>query len=151
MAIVNTGTCLKLESHILEDNHVQYFLPLSEHKIALNPLINREIELSFTGKIYCIATGERIKKSYGQGYSYKAFISLAQCDICIVKPELCHYEQGTCREPEWGKKYCYQTHVVYLSETSSVKVGVTRLNNVPTRWVDQGALQAIELFRVLVS
>jgi hypothetical protein len=143
-----TGTCLKLESQIQPDHVVKYFLPLSDHKIEFNQFINQEISLTFSGKIHCIATGELIKKSYGQGYSYKAFITLAQCDMCIMKPELCHFEQGTCREPDWGKENCYQPHVVYLSETSSLKVGITRLKNIPTRWVDQGAIQAIELFRV---
>lgn len=146
--MVITGTCLKLESSLLKTGEVEYFLPLSENTIKLNPYINTEISLSFTGKIHCIASGETIKKSYGQGYSYKSFITLAQCDLCIVKPELCHFEQGTCREPDWGTEHCYQPHVVYLSETSALKVGITRLKNVPTRWVDQGAVQAIELFRV---
>lgn len=142
------GNFLKMESQISASNNVQYFLPLSGEKIGLNPLLDREISLSFTGKIHCIATGELIKKSYGQGYSYKSFITLAQCDLCIVKPELCHFAQGTCREPQWGLDHCFQPHVLYLSETSAPKVGITRLKNIPTRWVDQGAVQAIELFRV---
>jgi Leucine-rich repeat (LRR) protein len=142
------GNILKLESSLLSGAEVDYFLPLSEHKIPLSKLIGSEISLEFTGRIHCIASGELIKKSYGQGYSYKSFITLAQCDLCIVKPELCHYEQGTCREPQWGRDHCLQPHVVYLSETSAPKVGITRLKNIPTRWVDQGALQAIELFRV---
>ncbi len=146
--VLATGTCFKMQSTILENGLVDYCLPLSEHEISLNSYLDHTITLSYTGKIFCIATGELIKKSYGQGYSYKAFISLAQCDICIIKPELCHFDQGTCREPDWGKEHCYQTHVVYLSETSSVKVGITRLKNIPSRWVDQGAIQAIELFRV---
>jgi hypothetical protein len=24
---------------------------------------------------------------------------LAQCDLCIMSPERCHYDAGTCREP----------------------------------------------------
>ena len=142
------GNFLKLESTISANSVVEYHLPLSDERVALNPLIGQEISLKFTGRIHCIDSGELIKKSYGQGYSYKSFITLAQCDMCIVKPELCHYAQGTCREPQWGLDNCLQPHVIYLSETSAPKVGITRLKNIPTRWVDQGALQAIELFRV---
>ena len=38
-----------------------------------------------------------------------------------------------------------QPHSVYLSFTSDVKVGVTRKSQVPTRWIDQGAIEAIEI------
>jgi hypothetical protein len=34
---------------------------------------------------------------------------------------------------------------VYLSHTSGVKVGVTRTSNVPSRWIDQGAVQAVAI------
>lgn len=146
--MISIGTCLKLKTQILENDIADYQLPIGDNFIALNELVGKDISLKFTGIIRCIASGELIKKSFGQGYSYKSFITLAQCDLCIVKPELCHYEQGTCREPEWGLQHCFQDHVVYLSETSSPKVGITRLKNLPSRWIDQGALQAIELFRV---
>jgi hypothetical protein len=39
-------------------------------------------------------------------------------------------------------------HIVYLSHTSGLKVGITRGTQVPTRWIDQGATQALPLFRV---
>lgn len=146
--MMNIGMCFKLDCLINDKNQVEYSLPLGSNKIALNQYINKTISLKFTGKIQCIASGETIKKSYGQGYSYKSFITLAQCDLCILKPELCHYENGTCREPEWGLAHCLQPHVVYLSETSAPKVGITRLKNIPNRWVDQGAVQVVELFRV---
>lgn len=141
------GRCLKLESFI-ENDEVNYFLPLGSYRVPLNQLINKHISLTFTGNIYCIASGEKTKKSFGQGYSYKSFITLAQCDLCIVRPETCHYHLGTCREPEWGLSHCFQSHIVYLSETSNLKVGITRENNIPTRWVDQGAVQVIKLFKV---
>ena len=65
-----------------------------------------------------------------------------------MRPELCHHHLGTCRQPEWGDANCMQPHVVYLSHTSDVKVGITRGSQIPTRWIDQGAVQAIPVFRV---
>ena len=41
-----------------------------------------------------------------------------------------------------------QPHVVYLELSSEVKVGVTRKSQVPTRWIDQGAIKAIEIVEV---
>jgi hypothetical protein len=37
---------------------------------------------------------------------------------------------------------------VYLANSSSVKVGVTRKGQIPTRWIDQGAHEAIEIVEV---
>lgn len=65
-----------------------------------------------------------------------------------MSPEKCHYEQGTCREPSWGEQYCFTDHYVYLANSSGVKVGITRGSQVPTRWIDQGATQAMPIFRV---
>jgi len=73
---------------------------------------------------------------------------LAACDMCILKPEQCHYHEGTCREPEWGDTHCMIGHIVYLANTSGLKVGITRESQVPTRWIDQGATQALPIFRV---
>ena len=41
-----------------------------------------------------------------------------------------------------------QDHFVYLANSSGLKVGITRGNQVPTRWIDQGATQALPIFRV---
>ncbi len=127
---------------------VQYQLPLSDHRVDLNPLIGKSIKLTYTGNIVCVHCGRKTKKSFNQGYCYPCFISLAQCDMCIMKPEQCHYEQGTCREPEWGETHCMQDHFVYLANTSGIKVGITRHTQIPTRWIDQGAVQALPIFKV---
>ena len=88
------------------------------------------------------------KKSYSGGYCFPCSQRLAQCDLCIMRPETCHYAAGTCREPEWGEKFCMQEHIVYLANSSGVKVGITRGTQVPTRWIDQGAAQALPIYRV---
>ena len=134
--------------HTRLDSKVQYNLPLGDQSIALNPLIGKLIKLTYTGNMVCIHCNRSIKKSFNQGYCYPCFISLAQCDMCIMKPETCHYEAGTCREPAWGEAFCFQPHVVYLANSSSIKVGITRQTQIPTRWIDQGAVQALPIFKV---
>lgn len=133
--------------HSYLDNPVQYDLPLSNQKVALNPLIGKLIQLNHTGCIFCIHCNKPIKKSYNQGYCYPCFISLAQCDMCIMKPNTCHYAAGTCREPAWGEEFCFQPHLVYLANSSNIKVGITRHTQTPTRWIDQGATQALPIFK----
>ena len=140
------GTLRKMETELLQP--VRYVLPLGDDKVELNQFIGKPIKLSFTGNISCIHCQRSIKKSFSQGYCYPCFSSLAQCDLCIMKPETCHYEAGTCREPEWGDAFCYQPHYVYLANSSGVKVGITRHTQIPTRWIDQGAVQALPILKV---
>ncbi len=141
------GPILKMETR-LEDSSAHYYLPFGKDKVAMNSLVGKRIALRFTGVINDIVTGERIRKSYNNGYSYKSFMTLAQCDLCVVKPELCHYERGTCREPQWGEKHCFVDHIVYLSVTNNLKIGITRASNIPYRWIDQGATKALALVQV---
>jgi hypothetical protein len=68
--------------------------------------------------------------------------------MCIMKPETCHYHLGTCREPDWAQSHCFRPHIVYLANSSGVKVGITRKTQIPTRWLDQGASQALPIFEV---
>jgi hypothetical protein len=134
--------------HTRLNDPVQYDLPLGDQSIALNPLIGKLIKLIYTGHIFCVHCNRPIKKSFNQGYCYPCFISLAICDMCILKPETCHYAAGTCREPDWGLAFCFQPHIVYLANSSGIKVGITRQTQIPTRWMDQGAVQALPVFRV---
>lgn len=124
---------------------VQYQLLLNEQPIPLNPYLGQSIDLQFTGRIACVHCQKPIKKTFNQGYCYACFQQLAQCDLCIMKPETCHYAQGTCREPDWAKNFCFQPHVVYLANSSGLKVGITRQTQLPTRWLDQGATQALPI------
>ncbi len=124
---------------------VQYALPLGKAAVPLNPLIGHRIRLTWTGGIECIHCSRKIKKTFQQGYCYPCFTTLAQCDQCVVKPELCHYDQGTCREPEWGRTHCLIPHTVYLANSSGLKVGITRGTDPTTRWIDQGAREAMAI------
>lgn len=65
-----------------------------------------------------------------------------------MKPDLCHYDAGTCREPDWAQIFCFQPHIVYLANSSGIKVGITRQTQIPTRWIDQGAVQALPILKV---
>lgn len=143
-----SGTILKMKSEIPTSGNVEYALPIGEETVPLNKYLGKKIKLSWQEKIFDIHDGSLIKKSYGQGYSYKNFISLPQCDTCIIKPELCHFHKGTCRDPEWGVKNCFIPHYIYLSITSGLKIGITRETQVPTRWVDQGAIKALPILKV---
>lgn len=126
---------------------VNYQLPLGEQRLELNPLLGKVITLVHTGQIFCLHCGNKTKKSFSQGYCYPCFIKLAQCDMCIMKPETCHYEKGTCREPSWAQNFCFQPHFVYLANSSALKVGITRGTQIPTRWIDQGATQALPILQ----
>ena len=127
---------------------VIYELELSGQMLRLNDWLGEKIAIEYLHQIECIHCGRRINKSFSQGYCYPCFSSLAQCDMCIVSPEKCHFHLGTCREPEWGLSHCMKPHIVYLSNASAPKVGITRESQLPTRWIDQGALQALPILRV---
>lgn len=147
MLLEYQGTIDKMASSSSNGAPIRYSLPLGTARIDLNPLINQKITLQFQHSIRCMACGRSTSKSFSQGYCYPCMQRLARCDQCIIKPELCHYHQGTCREPEWGEKHCLQDHIVYLSNTSGIKVGVTRQVQMETRWTDQGAIQAMPILR----
>ena len=143
---MTTGVIRKMVVEATEP--VSYWLPMGEERLDVQPLLGSQISLEFTGRIYCIECGRKTTKSFNQGYCFPCLRSLAACDMCIVKPELCHYDQGTCREPAWGESHCMRPHVVYLANSSGLKVGITRASQVPTRWIDQGAVQALPLYEV---
>lgn len=124
---------------------IEYQLPLGEQQVALNPLLGKQICLRYLGVIFCIHCGRKTRKSFSQGYCYPCFQRLAQCDMCTVRPELCHYDQGACREPEWGREHCLVPHTVYLSNASGLKVGITRGEDPTQRWIDQGAAEGLAI------
>jgi len=138
-----------LDKMKVEDGEVvSYHLPLDTLRVHLNPLLGTEMSLTFTGNIHCETCGRKLNKTYANGHCYPCTMSLASCDMCILKPETCHYEQGTCREPEWGLAYCFKPHYVYLANTGAAKVGITQAQNIPSRWLDQGACQGLPILRV---
>lgn len=146
MQVLAQGTLRKMTARL--EKPVSYSLRLDDESVPLNAYLGKKICLQYTGEIHCVHCGRKTRKSFNQGYCFPCFQRLAQCDSCIIHPEKCHFDQGTCREPEWGEEYCMQDHIVYLANSSGLKVGITRATQIPTRWIDQGAVQALAIIRV---
>ena len=145
-AISLTGVIRKMR--VTQGNPISYELPVGESAVTLNDYFGQHIQLKATGQIYCLSCQRPTKKSFSQGYCFPCFKRLPECDMCIMKPETCHYHLGTCRDEAWADNHCMQDHYVYLANSSGIKVGITRGTQIPTRWIDQGAGQAIALFKV---
>ena len=143
-----SGQLTKMAVTLPAATEAQYAMRIGDQTMPMNALVGKTITLNYQGEINCLNCQRKTKKSYSGGFCFPCSQKLAQCDLCFMKPETCHYEQGTCREPEWGEAVCMQDHIVYLANSSGLKVGITRINQVPTRWIDQGATQAIPIFRV---
>lgn len=145
-----TGFIRKMQTQLQSPVHYDFVLQqeLTHQRITIGDKIGKRIKLHYTGNIQCIHCARKTKKSFNQGYCYPCFRALAQCDMCMMKPEQCHYVAGTCREPQWGLDICFQPHYVYLANSSGVKVGITRHTQIPTRWIDQGAVQALPILKV---
>jgi len=124
---------------------VQYFLGLGEQRVPLNEFIGGQVQLTFLDEKACGTCGRKVKKLYGGGYCYPCVTTLAETDLCIMKPHECHHHLGTCRDNEFAETHCMIPHYVYLALSSNVKVGLTRKNRELTRWVDQGAIRAIPI------
>lgn len=148
VATTTEGVLDKMAVRVTTDGHAHYELVLGKTRTALNELIGQPVQLLFSGAIYCSACQRRTRTSFGQGYCYPCFTSLAQCDSCMMSPEKCHFHLGTCREPAWAEAVCFNEHIVYLANSSGLKVGITRATQMPTRWLDQGAVQALPIARV---
>ena len=136
MNVIATGVVRKMRSRF--HNPVSYSARLGDNEIALNPLLGRKVQLNFSGNIFCIECGRKTKKSFNQGYCYPCFKRLEQWFTCLIHPEKCRCQDGD----------CIQSHVVYLANSSGLKVGITRMTQIPARWIDQGATQALAIIRV---
>ena len=140
------GVLRKMKTVLAEP--IRYQLPLGDTLFAVDQRIGKSLSLSFTGNIFCIACGGKTKKSFARGYCYRCFKKLAECDLCIMRPHTCHYHLGTCRDEKWADQHCMREHFVYIANSSGLKVGITRSGQIPTRWIDQGASQALAIFKV---
>lgn len=140
-----TGNLIKMKTEWLTP--VQYFLRLGEENVPLNEFLGKRVSLQFENQINCITCGRKTAKSFGQGFCYPCFMNSPENAECIIKPELCRGHLGEGRDPEWELQHHVQPHTVYLALSSEAKVGVTRDTQIPTRWIDQGASQALVLAR----
>ncbi len=126
---------------------VQYYLNVENDFLNVNQLLEQKIELNFEG-YQCLCCGKS-KKIYRQGFCYNCFFESAHVGNWIMKPELSTAHLGIeDRNLTYEKEVQLKPHSVYLALSSNVKVGVTRKTQIPTRWIDQGATQAIEIVEV---
>lgn len=139
------GVLRKMETEF--SNPIQYYLVFENDFINVNQLLNKHIKMQFV-KYQCLNCGLD-KPIYRQGFDKQCFFDTASAGDWIMRPELSTAHLGKeDRDLEYEKKVQLQPHIVYLANSSNVKVGVTRKSQVPTRWIDQGAHEAIEIVEV---
>lgn len=126
---------------------VQYYLIFENDFINLNQVLDKTLEINFI-KYECLNC-HKDKPIYRQGFCKSCFFEVPQAADWIMRPELstAHLNKED-RDLVYEKKMQLQPHIVYLANSSNVKVGVTRKNQIPTRWIDQGAHEAIEIVEV---
>ncbi len=139
------GVLRKMETEYAQP--IQYYLIFESDFLNMNQLLNKTFSIQFI-KYQCLNCGLD-KPIYRQGFCKSCFFEIPQAADWIIRPELstAHIDKED-RDLDYEKKVQLQPHVVYLANSSNVKVGVTRKNRVPTRWIDQGAHEAIEIVEV---
>ncbi|WPY98154.1 DUF2797 domain-containing protein [Christiangramia sp. OXR-203] len=143
--MIYSGVLTKMRTELSDT--VQYYLVWKDDFIHMNQLIGKKISINFL-KYECLNCGLQ-KKIFRQGLCYDCFSSIPQAGEWVISPEKskAHLDEVD-RDLEYEKRSQLQPHIVYLANSSDVKVGVTRKTQVPTRWIDQGAHEAIEIVEV---
>lgn len=126
---------------------IQYYLEFENDFLHVNQVLNANLHLRLI-KHQCLNCGLD-RPIYRQGFCRSCFFEIPSAGEWIMHPELstAHLNKED-RDLEYEKKVQLQPHIVYLANSSNVKVGVTRKTQVPTRWIDQGAHEAIEIVEV---
>lgn len=137
------GNIIKMRSEQLIP--VNYYLPVGGGELHLNPLIGKEISMKFTGQINCIACGKKTKRSFSQGFCFRCLQNAPEAAESVIRPELSKSHFGIARDMVWAQINDLSDHYVYLAVACELKVGVTRHQQIPERWIDQGASFAIKL------
>lgn len=126
---------------------IQYYIEMGDDFVNVNQLLNSDVELKFV-KYECMNCHLE-KEIYRQGFCKSCFFETPTAGDWIMRPELSTAHLGKeDRDLAYEKSVQLQPHIVYLANSSNVKVGVTRKQQVPTRWIDQGAHEAIEIVEV---
>ncbi|MDO6596304.1 DUF2797 domain-containing protein [Oceanihabitans sp. 2_MG-2023] len=139
------GVLTKMETEFAQP--IQYYLVFESDFLNMNQLLGKILDIKFV-KYQCLHCGLN-KEIYRQGFCKSCFFDIPQAADWIIRPELstAHLDKED-RDLVYEKKVQLQPHIVYLANSSNVKVGVTRKSQVPTRWIDQGAHEAIEIVEV---
>lgn len=140
--MIVTGTLNKMQTELQET--VQYYLIFKDQFVHMNQLLGNHLQISHIGNECLNCHGN--KKIWRQGFCYDCFIAAPQAGDWIMNPELsrAHLDIED-RDLDYEKSVQLKPHIVYLANSSHVKVGVTRKTQVPTRWIDQGAHEAIAI------
>lgn len=139
------GVLTKMETEY--GKPIQYYLVFETSFLNVNQLIGKDIAIDFLG-FQCLNCNKK-KKVFRQGFCYECFYSSAAVGDWIMKPELSMAHLGIAdRDLAYEEKVQLQPHIVYLALSSEIKVGVTRKTQIPTRWIDQGATEAIAIVEV---
>ncbi|MEO9894015.1 DUF2797 domain-containing protein [Aurantibacter sp.] len=126
---------------------IQYYMVFDNDFLNVNQILDKQLSIAFI-KYQCLNCGKD-KPIYRQGFCQSCFFETPAAGDWIMRPELSTAHLGKeDRDLEYEKRAQLQPHIVYLANSSNVKVGVTRKAQVPTRWIDQGAHEAIEIVEV---
>ena len=136
------GVLRKMQSELASP--IQYYMIFDDDFLNVNQVLGRELRIKFL-KFQCLNCG-RDRPIFRQGFCRSCFFETPAAGDWIMRPELstAHLDKAD-RDLEYEKKMQLQPHIVYLANSSNIKVGVTRKSQIPTRWIDQGAHEAIEI------
>ncbi|WP_373519626.1 DUF2797 domain-containing protein [Pricia sp.] len=136
------GVLRKMRTEI--GHPIQYYMLFEDDFLNVNQVLDKSLTIRFI-KYQCLNCGED-RPIYRQGFCKNCFFDIPSAGDWIMRPELstAHLDKED-RDLDYEKKVQLQPHIVYLANSSNIKVGVTRKSQVPTRWIDQGAHEAIEI------
>lgn len=139
------GVLRKMQTEI--GSPIQYYMVFENDFLNVNQILDKKLQIDFI-KFQCLNCGED-RPIFRQGFCKNCFFEIPSAGDWIMRPELstAHLDKED-RDLAYEKKVQLQPHIVYLANSSNVKVGVTRKTQVPTRWIDQGAHEAIEIVEV---
>ena len=139
------GVLRKMQTEI--GSPIQYYMVFDNDFLNVNQVLDKDLQISFI-KFQCLNCGQD-RPIYRQGFCKTCFFEIPSAGDWIMRPELstAHLDKED-RDLEYEKKVQLQPHIVYLANSSNIKVGVTRKGQIPTRWIDQGAHEAIEIVEV---
>lgn len=139
------GVLQKMQTEL--GSPIQYYLIFENDFLNVNQVLNKEITLQLI-KHQCLNC-KRDLPIFRQGFCKNCFFENPAAGDWIMRPELSTAHLGIeDRDLAYEQRVQLQPHIVYLANSSTIKVGVTRKTQVPTRWIDQGAHEAITLVEV---
>ena len=139
------GVLKKMQTEI--GHPIQYYMLFESDFLNVNQVLDKTLKIEFI-KFQCLNCGND-RPIYRQGFCKNCFFEIPSAGDWIMRPELstAHLDKED-RDLAYEKKVQLQPHIVYLANSSNIKVGVTRKGQIPTRWIDQGAHEAIEIVEV---